>query len=165
VYFSATLRAAATRFEIAQRGHLHVRTHIHVMAFHGLHGVRAAVVAHPRHVVHFRCAHVGRVALGILWLAPKRRHRKRRERGSGQNCFAHMNPHNVLTLNQTGGFCNKREVTAGYGSNSKKGRRSSGIDSLRHYFTQSKREQGSICRLTSGTDAIGYSDSTVSVAG
>ncbi|MGA2220016.1 MAG: hypothetical protein ABSG51_18160 [Terracidiphilus sp.] len=60
------------RLEITQRGHLHVRAHVHVAAFHGLHSMSAAVVAHPRHVAHLGRAHVGHVALGLL-LPPKRR--------------------------------------------------------------------------------------------
>ena len=56
--------------EIAQRGHLHVRAHIHMMALHGLHGVSASIVAHPGHVVHFRRTRVGHVALGSV-VVPK----------------------------------------------------------------------------------------------
>src|SRR5580693_506027 len=77
--------------QIAQRSHLHVRTHIHVPAFHGLHGVSAAVVAHPRHVAHFGRAHFGHVALALL-LTPKRSKRKHHDRGRAQNWSAHTNP-------------------------------------------------------------------------
>jgi hypothetical protein len=45
--------------QIAQRGHLHVRAHIHVAVLHGMHGVSAAVVAHGGHVVHIGCSYVG----------------------------------------------------------------------------------------------------------
>ena len=39
------------RLERAQRGHLHVRAHIQVMALHGLHGVRTAVEAHASDIL------------------------------------------------------------------------------------------------------------------
>ena len=40
----------------------------------------------------------------------------------------------------------------------------SGSKSLCHYFWQSEREHGSIRRVGSGTNAIGHSDSTVSIS-
>src|SRR2546423_8769721 len=41
------------RLGIPQRGHFHVRTHIHVIGFHGMHGVGAAVSTHSRQFTHF----------------------------------------------------------------------------------------------------------------
>ena len=38
---------------VPQRGHFHVRAHVHVMGFHGMHGVCAAVGNHSRQLAHF----------------------------------------------------------------------------------------------------------------
>ena len=67
------------RLRSAERGHMHVRTHVHVMAFHGMHGVHAGVRVflgrlrrHLRHVVsgHAHALHVLRRILLAKQSAP-----------------------------------------------------------------------------------------------
>ena len=51
-----------SRFQIAQRRHLHVRAHVHLAIGHGEHGVGAAILVHPLHVRHGHVAHIRGIA-------------------------------------------------------------------------------------------------------
>ena len=42
------------RLPFPHSSHLHVRTHIHMPALHGVHGVSAAITLHPGHTFHVR---------------------------------------------------------------------------------------------------------------
>src|ERR1700674_289125 len=62
---------------------------------------------------------------------------------------SYLIPHDVLTLNQADGFRNKRGILMVTGVISRRQDALSGSQSLRRYFWQSNREQGSIRRFAS----------------